>query len=125
MDKNINTQAAHACVSSSTVATAPERTMPEKFLYIMDLAMRLNSTPTARDKTGDRPTVFVEFGGHIADVQVTAYPRGFESHADQVIVCHYGMDGSYKSDWHPHKAPVTINEMIAYLETQVAKWCNA
>lgn len=115
-------------------ATAPavpaERTVQQKFLYIMDLAMRLNSTPTARGETDDKPTVMIYLHGQIAGIEIDIHSGGWEigQSADMSCVCSLdghtydlGRDRDYHGDPHSY---LTIDQTIAYLETQVAKWCN-
>lgn len=113
-------------------APAPtERTVQQKFLRIMELATQLNSTPTKNATTGNKPTVFVDFSGHVADLNVSVCSRGWGKghHRDVRLWC--DMDGCAFNLWRTTDtdgnpcAYLTINHMIEYLEHLVAKWCDA
>ncbi len=54
----------------------------KKALKILELAMMLNDTKTQRGYTGPKPTVFVEFLGHIHAFEVSIYSRGWYPGAD-------------------------------------------
>ena len=51
----------------------------EIVMQIFDLALAINQNETRQDKTGNKPTVFVRFSGHVAGVEVEAYPNGWDS----------------------------------------------
>ena len=79
MDKSINAQAAHACVSSSTVAAAPAaRTCPKSFCTSWTWQCGLTAPPTARGETGDKPTVMIYLQGHIAAIEINIHSVGWE-----------------------------------------------
>ena len=40
----------------------------KKVLEIMELAMLINDSPTQQEYTGNKPTVFVEYSGHLANL---------------------------------------------------------
>ena len=44
---------------------------------IFNLALDLNPTDTQRTITGEKPTAFVRFSGHVAGVEVEIYPCGW------------------------------------------------
>ena len=46
---------------------------------IFNLALAVNSNITERETTGEKPTVFVNFSGHIAGVEVEIYHDGWDS----------------------------------------------
>lgn len=46
---------------------------------IFALALAINPNDTKQDTTGNKPTVFVNFGGHIAGVEVEIYHDGWDS----------------------------------------------
>lgn len=46
---------------------------------IFALALAINPNETGQDKTGNKPTVFVRFSGHVAGVEVEVYPNGWDS----------------------------------------------
>ena len=45
---------------------------------IFNLALAINSNCTQKETTGEKPTVFVNLSGHIAGVEVTIYPTGWD-----------------------------------------------
>lgn len=49
---------------------------------IFELALEINSNCTQRETTGEKPTVFVSFSGHIAGVQIEIYCKGWDSEED-------------------------------------------
>ena len=49
---------------------------------IFNLALAINPNDTTQDKTGGKPTVFVNFSGHVAGVDVRIYPNGWSSSHD-------------------------------------------
>ena len=44
---------------------------------IFNLALAVNPNDTIQDKTGGKPTVFVNFSGHVAGVDVRIYRNGW------------------------------------------------
>lgn len=51
----------------------------DKVLRIMELAMLINPSCTQKEKTGNKPTVFVWFSGHCNNVLINIYPEGWSS----------------------------------------------
>ena len=49
---------------------------------IFDLALEINPNDTAQDKTGEKPTVFVNFSGHVTGIDVRIYRNGWISSDD-------------------------------------------
>ena len=49
---------------------------------IFNLALAVNPNDTIQDKTGGKPTVFVNFSGHVAGIDVRIYLNGWSSSAD-------------------------------------------
>ena len=56
---------------------------------IFNLALAINSNCTQRKATGEKPTVFVGFSGHIAGVHVEIYGKGWDSGDDDSLVLRY------------------------------------
>ena len=48
---------------------------------IFALALAINPNDTKQDTTGNKPTVFVKFSGHVAAVDVEIYLNGWDSGA--------------------------------------------
>lgn len=51
----------------------------QKIIKIMELAYMINPIATDRDETGNKPTVFVEFMGHVAKFRVRIYSNGWDT----------------------------------------------
>lgn len=49
----------------------------KKIITIMELAVKLNSTPTSKEETGSKPTVFVSYSGHVTALNVVVYEEGW------------------------------------------------
>ena len=49
---------------------------------IFALALAINPNDTTQDKTGEKPTVFVSFSGHIAGVHIEICCKGWDSEED-------------------------------------------
>ena len=49
---------------------------------IFNLALAVNPNDTIQDKTGGKPTVFVNFSGHVAGIDVRIYRNGWSSSRD-------------------------------------------
>lgn len=54
-----------------------EMTVNRKAQRILELAMKINNTPTEREITGDKPTVFVWFSGHVNILEVEIHLNGW------------------------------------------------
>lgn len=51
----------------------------EKVQRIISLAMLLNPTETWRKITGSKPTVFIEFSGHVSWLRITINAMGWQT----------------------------------------------
>ena len=49
---------------------------------IFNLALAVNPNDTTQDKTGEKPTVFVNFSGHVAGIAVRIYRNGWSPSRD-------------------------------------------
>ena len=57
---------------------------------LFNLALAINSNCTQRETTGEKPTVFVGFSGHIAGVHIEIYGKGWDSvEDDENLVSRY------------------------------------
>jgi hypothetical protein len=65
-------------------------TVNRKALRILELAMKINNTPTKQRTTGNKPTVFVCFSGHINVIEVEVYMNGW--YEDARSDCNYRFD---------------------------------
>lgn len=61
-----------------------------KFVELFDLALQANGLENrTKEKTGDLPTVFFSFSGHVSWITVQVYPDGWECYAPhkEALVC--------------------------------------
>lgn len=49
----------------------------QKILKIVNLATRLNETPTRQELTGKKPTVFIDICGHTASAYISIHSNGY------------------------------------------------
>lgn len=67
-----------------------EKNKRRKFAELLDLALQANGLENRTGKeTGDLPTVFLDFYGHVSRVDVRVYPNGWESWAPHKDVAVY------------------------------------
>lgn len=100
------------------------KALPQKFLRIMDLAMRLNSACTESAATGDKPTVFVEFSGHVCQAVVRVYSRGWTEDEAADIYCECHLDDGVEYTSTAYKTNLSVDQMIDYLQSMVDTWCK-
>ena len=55
--------------------------MNEKILSIFDLCLQLNPTETLQAVTGNKPTVFLDFSGHVAACELSIHTHGWKRDA--------------------------------------------
>lgn len=60
-----------------------KKAVKEKAFEIVKLAMDFNERPTEREKTGDKPTFFVEFSGHCCNLTVGICSQGWTPGRDE------------------------------------------
>ena len=87
-----------------------------KALRILLLALKINNIPTRKELTVDKPTVFVEFMGHIATLVVTIIPQGWEES--------YNVSDAikYRCVLNDNNADETLDECISLLEIIWKEW---
>lgn len=54
-----------------------KNTVSEKIGKVLELAAQLNPSKTSRDITGDKPTIFVYFFGHVSLLRVQIHSLGW------------------------------------------------
>ena len=92
--------------------------MQEKALRIMDLALQLNSDRTWKDLSGNKPTVFVSFSGHICEMDVMLYTFGWDFDAKADVIFTFTLGTGMPEDI---KA---ANACIEKMESLVASWAK-
>lgn len=66
-----------------------------KILQIVMYATLLNDEPTKRDLTGDKPTVFCDFSGHVSLFKVRIHNHGWEPDSDADVIFDVNFDSEY------------------------------
>lgn len=71
-------------------------TKTEKVQKIIALALALNPTETEQEITGSKPTVFAQFSGHTAGLNVSVYESGWtrDNEPDYDRIIYLDEDGS-------------------------------
>ena len=87
-----------------------------KVVKIVELAMLLNPTKTKREVTGDKPTVFVEFNGHVCNVGIFIHYTGWFPGADPDRIMRVRFDSEYSN---PDQE---LDEAIAKLTEIYDEW---
>ena len=58
------------------------KTISKQLTQIMQLCYQINSVGTNREETGNLPTVFVDFSGHICQLHARIYEEGWGAEVD-------------------------------------------
>ena len=86
-----------------------------KMSAIMNLAYRLNHIPTAQDCTGNKPTVFIYFFGHVGRIEVTVCPDGYAEECIDTRNKDAKMT-TYKTYYYQQEGIKTLDACICFLE---------
>lgn len=62
-----------------------EKSIKEKVLEIMALALEFNGKPTRQEFTGNKPTISVEFAGHVCELDVRICEDGWSLSANKDV----------------------------------------
>lgn len=57
-----------------------QKSILQKMSRVLELATELNPVPTEKEKTGNKPTIFVDFSGHISKFGVLIYSNGWDGY---------------------------------------------
>ena len=68
---------------------------------IFSLALAINANKTKQSITGNKPTVFVNFSGHVAGVDVSIYRNGWGALDDESNITRYSfyLGDDYFTQW--------------------------
>lgn len=89
----------------------------EQLMQILGLCLEINPTPTDRETTGNKPTVFFHFSGHVGHVEINIYPTGWSNtQNDDYVYQTYNMRDWVKRDMTGQETSVTIGVVIADLQ---------
>lgn len=86
-----------------------------KILKVMELALQLNPEKTEHNITGNKPTVFVKFSGHIASLEVVIYQSGWKEGRENTTYRMY-----FEEEW--DNSENTLDRVIETLEKLVKEW---
>ena len=86
-----------------------------KVLRVMGLALQLNPEKTEHNITGNKPTVFVTFSGHIASLEVKIYQSGWGEERESTTYRMY-----FEEEW--DNSENTLDRVIEALEKLVKEW---
>lgn len=62
-----------------------KKSIKEKVLEIMALALEFNGKPTKQEFTGNKPTISVEFAGHVCELDVRICEDGWSLSANKDV----------------------------------------
>lgn len=86
-----------------------------KILRVMGLALQINPQKTEYSITGDKPTVFVKFSGHIASLEVVIYQSGWGEGRENTTYRMY-----FEEEW--DNSENTLDRVIETLEKLLKEW---
>lgn len=84
----------------------------KKVIQIMELSMKLNSTPTQKEYTGSKPTVFSKFLGHVCSLEVIIHLNGWN----------FEPNSKFYDDSTTEYSLIVLNRETAYGELETV--CN-
>lgn len=90
-----------------------KKSIKKKVLEIMALALEFNCKPTKQEFTGNKPTIFVEFAGHVCELDVRICEDGWSFSAKNVKHMIYLDNPS---------AVKELNRTLTDLKTIIAKY---
>ncbi len=102
--------------------------MNEKIIEILNLCMELNPTKTLQEKTGNKPTVFFTFSGHVNHVDISVHLSGW--HVDCYADCYYSIsldngEGFFSTEDDSQTVKrCTIDDVITDLKKLKEEWRN-
>lgn len=85
-----------------------------KVLEIMALALEFNGKPTKQELTGNKPTIFVEFAGHVHELDVRIFIDGWSFSANKIVKHMIYLDRS--------SAAKELDRTLTGLKTIIAKY---
>lgn len=92
-----------------------EKEKREKLHQILDLVLDVNGFEQRQvEYTGDKPTVFFDFHGHICGLCLQVCEKGYDS--NKTVYDFSEFTYLQKDQWHIDKCEENLDEMIKYLE---------
>ena len=88
-------------------------------IMILSRAMRYNNMPTKTERTGNKPTFFVEYSGHVSTLYVRIHPNGWAAGNDAEYS--YIVDLCASNDTE-QKVSDTLNEIIETMDRVYNEW---
>ena len=79
---------------------------------IFNLALAINPSRTKQPETGNKPTVFISFFGHVAGVEVSISRNGWNEHEDESLITRYSicLGDDYFTIWDDDYEPYSEEE---------------
>lgn len=94
----------------------------KKIIKVLELGLKLNPMSTMRKHTGDKPTVFLTFYGHIAALHVNICLKGWDEKppyitAEKQWAISFDRDSEQQID-------SQLDDIITTLEELLKRWCE-
>lgn len=100
--------------------------MNEKLHEIIDLYLKLNPTATRQEKTGNKPTVFINFSGQVGTVEIDVHENGWYPDSNPTIRFNLFEGNEIVFNEHDGETwpgePTTMDNVIEYFHSLCAKW---
>lgn len=88
-----------------------------KVLEIMALAVEFNNTATKTELTDDKPTFFVNFSGHICELEVNIHPEGWSrDKTDKTKYLETYLD--------KYNAEENLDSILSEMKNTISNWEN-
>lgn len=97
-----------------------QKRIKEKMLRVLDLVLTLNPEETDREITGEKPTVFVNFSGHVGLFETHIHSQGWGD------TPYDNPDYSWKFylTENPEIIENRLDRIIEILGSYVERWCE-
>ena len=97
----------------------------QKVSEIMELAVNFNSSETRQEITGDKPTFFVEFYGHICALEVRVRVKGYCAESDNIYLSGEGVTSRYEVtilDGAKKQTLQALDKVLAEMRRIINEW---
>ena len=98
----------------------------QKISRIFDLALKLNETPTKQEITGEKPTIFVDFSGHITTCNLYIHSNGYASGVSAVKQFDIPLNEEWRIDPYctgDFKLRVSVDELVNEALKRIEEIC--
>lgn len=97
----------------------------QRVLEIMELAVNFNSSETRQEITGNKPTFFVEFYGHICSIEVRVNIKGYCAESPNIYLAGKGAANRYEVTILDSAEKQTLQDLdtvLAEMRCIINKW---